>query len=303
MFRVVTRKKIANYKTNNRIVKMFQPSAQIIADSVNTNGDRLTTFVLKFHRFILPEVNTHRMISKSVSSSRALSISKMIQRVIDEEVYPLHWGKNEKGMIANHEIDDQTKINCVNAWDLAKASAIQSARVMDAEGLHKQVVNRLLEPFSTTTMIATATNQPSSWANLFKQRCHPNAQPEFKALADKMREAYELSEPHEIPAGRYHIPFIDFEDMNIVKIISGDNVDDIYNNMIKISVGRCARVSYLNHDGKRDIKADIALHDRLLSSTPAHLSPFEHIASALPNGEKRANFVGWESYRYQIENK
>jgi thymidylate synthase ThyX len=281
---------------------MFQPSAQIIADSVNTNGDRLTTFVLKFHRFILPEVNTHRMISKSVSSSRALSISKMIQRVIDEDVYPLHWGKNEKGMIANHEVDEQTKIDCKNAWDLAKASAIQSARVMDAEGLHKQVVNRLLELFSSTTMIATGTNQPSSWGNLFKQRCHPNAQPEFKALADKMREAYELSEPIKcLTSGVWHIPFISDEEL-----YEAENDLDYpkgIERLIKISVGRCARVSYLNHDGKRDIKADIALHDRLLSSTPAHLSPFEHIAIALPNGDKRANFVGWESYRYQLENK
>jgi thymidylate synthase ThyX len=268
---------------------MFQPSAQINADSVNPNGDRLTTFVLTYHRMIHSEVMTYRQWSRNCSSSRAIPIAKNINQVQELNLYPIHWGANQKGMQAYEEISPEDQIYARRAWDEAREACIKSVETLIDLGIHKQVANRLLEPFNTITMVVTATD----YQNFFNQRCHEAAQPEIKALADKMREAYELSEPEQLQDGQWHIPYVNpYEREPIDSEI-----------LIKISVGRCARVSYLNHDGKRDIQADIALHDRLLSSTPAHLSPFEHIAIALPNGDKRANFVGWESYRYQWENK
>lgn len=244
---------------------------------------------------------THRMLSKNSSSSRAIPVEKLIKLVEEQEVYPLHWGKNQKGMSAKEEITDIELAKEI--WGEARLDAIKHAKRLIEIGTHKQVANRLLEPFSSITVIATGTNQPSSWANLFAQRCHESAQPEFKALADLMREAYEKSEPSLLTGTGicmgWHLPFIKEEDWKYL----GHYEDATIWDLIKISVGRCARVSFLNHDGKRDIKADIALHDRLLTSKPPHFSPFEHGARSLATSEKKANFVGWQSYRNIIENE
>jgi thymidylate synthase ThyX len=278
---------------------MFQPQATIIADSINPVGDRLTTMVIQFHRFILPEVNTHRMLSKNTSSSRAIPVNKLLEQVEEIEAYPLFWGANCKGMSAKQELSEQDQRKAKMIWRHARLMAVTQVKALMAtgeSGVHKQTVNRLLEPFLTTTMIISGTNQPSTWQNLFNQRCHESAQPEFKALADAMKAAYDASKPDLLQAGEWHLPFIELEERQEWK----NGLIDVAT-LIKVLTGRCARVSYLNHDGKRDIMADIKLHDRLLSSTPPHLSPFEHVAQALGKSEARANFTGFESYRFQLE--
>lgn len=275
---------------------MFQPSAKVIADSVNPSGDRLTTFEIKLHRYVLAEFNTHRKNSRNFQSSRACPVQKMITNIIDDDVYPLHWGKNQKGMIANQEVDEQTKIDAKIIWNNARVEAIKHTRMLIDIGIHKQVANRLLEPFMAITGIVTATD----YSNFFSQRCHPDAQPEIQALANKMKEAYDASVPLPLDEGMWHLPFIAVEDTYIDKgnLFKGHReVEDL----IKIAVGRCARVSYLNHDGVGDINADIKLHDRLLNSKPPHLSPFEHVAIALDSSGQCANFTGFKSYRYMLE--
>jgi thymidylate synthase ThyX len=240
------------------------------------------------------EFMTHRMLSKNSSSSRAIPVEKMIALVESQEVYPLHWGKNQKGMSAREEITDIGKAREI--WGEARQDAIKHAKRLVEIGIHKQVVNRLLEPFSTITVICSGTE----YQNFFNQRCHPDAQPEIQALAIAMREAYEKSEPMLVRPNEgipWHIPFLKQEDWEL-----WHENELTYQELIKVSVGRCARVSYLNHDGDRSIKDDIKLHDRLLSSKPAHLSPFEHVAIALPNSDKKANFQGWQSYRNILEN-
>jgi thymidylate synthase ThyX len=267
---------------------MFQPQAAIIADSINLDGDRLTTFVLTYHRMIHSEFMTHRMLSKNSSSSRAIPVEKMIKLVESQEVYPLHWGKNQKGMSAQMEVTEDECKAASKVWEQAKNDAIAHARRLIEIGIHKQVVNRLLEPFSTITVICSGTE----YQNFFEQRCHPDAQPEIQYLAHKMKAAYDASQPKQLADGEWHLPLVKQEDI--------DEISDIYQ-LVKVAVGRCARVSYLNHDGVRSLADDVKLHDRLLTSKPAHLSPFEHIAIALPNSEKRANFTGFQSYRFEIE--
>lgn len=270
---------------------MFNPTAEIIADSVNESGDRLTSFVLKFHRFILPEFNTHRAFSRNASSSRAIPVEKMIKLVEQSQVEPLHWGANCKGMSAKTELDDDAQVLARLVWNTARDNAIQSARHMVEIGVHKQIVNRLLEPFSSITVICTGTE----YQNFFNQRCHPNAQPEIRALADAMKEAYDASEPEQLKEGEWHLPFIAGEDW-----VEATDRGYVEADLIKVAIGRCARVSYLNHDGIRSLSDDTKLYWKLLESKPAHLSPFEHIAIARPNG-KYANFTGWQSYRNQLE--
>ena len=277
---------------------MFYPKVEIIADSINGYGDRLTTFVLTYHRMIHSEVMTYRQWSRNCSSSRAIPIAKNIKQVQDLNLYPIHWGADQKGMQAYEEVPESIQELAMDTWDEARTACIKSAERLIELGIHKQVANRLLEPFNTITMVVTATD----YQNFFDQRCHPDAQPEIQALANAMKAKYESSQPKFLEAGDWHLPFIkaeDWEEMQIKwkEVANGDL------NSRKIATGRCARVSYLNHDGVRNIQDDINLHDRLLTSKPAHLSPFEHIAIALPSSEKRANFTGFESYRYQLEQK
>lgn len=267
---------------------MFQPQAKIIADSVTPNGDRITTFEIKLHRFVLAEMNTHRVNSRNYQSSRACPVEKMIANVIEDNVYPLHWGRKQKGMVADLEIDEADQLEAIAIWDEAREAAIGYVRRLLEIDVHKQVANRLLEPFMAITGIVTATD----YSNFFAQRCHPDSQPEIRALADAMKAAYEASEPHELIAGEWHIPF--YADEIDYQLSQSD--------AIKAAVARCARVSYKQHDSDcMSIANDIKLHDRLLASKPPHLSPFEHVAQALGKSEKRANFTGFESYRYQLE--
>lgn len=262
---------------------MFKPTAKVIADSINPNGDRLTTFEVKFHRFILPEILTHRVFSRNTSSSRAIPTKKLLEKVKEEEVAPLHWGANQKGMQAFEEVEDPTQ--AFHAWDRARECAIHYAEQLMLSGIHKQVVNRLLEPFSSVTMLITATE----YKNFFTQRCHPDAQPEIQALAIAMMEACQASDPKQLDWEDWHIPFS--EDLDKEPLCR----------KLEIATGRCARVSYLNHDGTRDFDKDMVLHDRLLEAQPPHLSPFEHCAKATHG--QWANFTGFQSYRNQLENK
>ena len=273
---------------------MFYPIAKIIADSINPSGDRLTTFVLTYHRMIHSEFMTHRMLSKNASSSRAIPVEKMIAKVIADDVYPLFWGKNKKGMSTDEEVDIQALNDAELIWAIQREDAIIAAKKLAAIGIHKQVVNRLLEPFSTITVICSGTE----YQNFFNQRCHPDAQPEMQALANAMKAEYDASIPNQLSAGEWHIPFIDGKDW-----VESTDYGYVEEDLIKVAIGRCARVSYLNHDGIRNLSDDTKLYWRLRDSKPAHLSPFEHCAMALPNSEKRANFTGFESYRHQLEQK
>ncbi|BAY20793.1 hypothetical protein NIES2100_05370 [Calothrix sp. NIES-2100] len=266
---------------------MFQPKVKIIKDSVNAaTGSRITTFVLTYHRFIHSEFMTYRMFSRNASSSRAIPVEKMIQKVIDQQVEPLYWGKNQPGMQASQELSSEEIEQARLQWNAAKATVISYARQMIEKGVHKQIVNRILEPFSTITVICTSTD----YQNFFNQRCHPDAQPEIQALAYLMKAEYDKSKPDILYPGEWHLPFYDLEND---KGIFGDDI-------LKVCVGRCARVSYLNHDGKRNLSKDIELHDKLLVANPKHLSPFEHVAIAQTGNN--ANFLDFKSYRYILEN-
>ncbi len=154
-------------------------------------------------------------------------------------------------------------------------------------GVHKQIANRLLEPFLWHTVIVTATE----WSNFFAQRCDKDAQPEIQTIAYIMRALLAKSEPVRVEAGDYHLPLIQDDERETCTL-------DL---LIKLSVARCARVSYLTHDGKRDHAADCALYDRLREGM--HMSPFEHVAWASMDDSQSGNFVGWIQHRKAIANE
>ena len=216
-------------------------SAQILLDSLSPAGARLTTMQVSFPRFVLAEFNTHRVFSRNSASSRAIPTEKLIARIIEDPVYPVEWGLNQRGMSAQEVLTPEDERRARDVWDAAMSNAIAAVREMQLYHVHKQIINRILEPFMWHTVIVTSTE----WGNFFALRCASNAQPEIRVAAERMRDAYNASEPHRLEVGQWHLPFVQHDertfDLQIQK---------------KVSAARCARVSYLTHEGKRDIEKD-----------------------------------------------
>lgn len=271
---------------------MFE--TKILADSVSPQGARLTTFEITFPRVILAELNTHRMLSRNAASSRAIPTEKLIQRVLDDPFIP-EFRANQKGMQAGDEIHDQSE--AIRIWKYHRDQSVDVARHLHGLDIHKQYVNRLLEPWMWATVIVSATD----WENIWHLRCSPEAEPSFQKIATMMRDSYQSSTPTNIGIGDWHLPLIFDEDWDEAILRDPSTPLRAQQELRKISVGRCARVSYLTHDGKRDHSADIELHDRLSQS--GHWSPFEHVATPLLGGGYSGNFYGWEQYRKHFDNE
>lgn len=232
----------------------------------------LITVQARYPRFIHSEVMTHRVFSRSASSSRAIPIERMIQDVLDDPAMPVQWGSNKPGMQAGDEINGQEDAKYI--WRLAMQQAVTSAKDLMRLGLHKQIVNRVLEPFAHISVIITATD----WQNFFDLRCHPAADPTMRALAEAMRKAIAETPATDLDAGQWHLP---------------------YGGSLPESAARCARVSYLRHDGSAPTNADDMRLAALLRAE-RHMSPFEHQAQPMP-GECFGNLCGWQSQRVSIE--
>lgn len=278
---------------NTPQVNSMNPSATIVADSVTDHGARITTFELCYQRFIHSEVMTHRAFSRNAMSSRAVPVAKMIEQVRNHPATPSHWGMNQPGMQASIEADAEVLLISKGYWDGAARDAADTAEKMNRLGLHKQVVNRILEPFQWMRTIVTATE----WDNFFELRLHSDAQPEFQVLAGLIKDAMDASVPVERERGRlnsgkwcelWHLPYVTDSERATLR-----------EELPKISAARCARVSYLTHDGQNpDIHKDLALFDRLVGSVPLHASPIEHQACPAEHKYHRSgNFKGWVQYR------
>src|SRR5579859_1303221 len=266
-------------------------AAKVIKDSIGPAGVRLITIEASYPRIILAEANTHRWLSRNTASSRAIPVKKMIQRVMEDPFMPEYWGKNQAGMQAAEELSGPELEACKYLWLAARDSAVEFAQHLVNLGLHKQIANRLLEPFQYITSIFTGTEQ--AWANLRFQRTHHAAQPEFRVLATHIGEAIDASIPVMLHEGDWHLPYIYEADY-------ADGISPHY--LAEISAARCARVSYLNHDGVRSLADDAALYHKLVNhamdgSEPGHWSPLEHVAQALAAPEHHGNFVGWKQLR------
>lgn len=267
--------------------------AKIIADSVSEAGKRITTLQVKFHRFILPEFNTHRVFSRNFSSSRAIPTAKLLEQVRNDPALPVHWGKNQPGMQAAEELDDITKSAVKDLWRNSAYLAAAQAEKMSLMGAHKQIVNRMIEPYLWAHGVMTAT-EFDNWDDL---RAHEDAQPEIHDLAVCMIEARKASTPQLLKKGDWHLPYITDQERNdsFYQIEANKNS----NMLAKISAARCCRVSYLKHDGTSpNVDEDLFLFQRLAGSVPLHASPLEHQATPMSNAtEASGNLFGWTQYR------
>lgn len=267
---------------------MSEFKAKIVLDSIANSGVRLTTVELTYPRFIHAEILTHRDRCRNSASSRAIPWPKMMQRIVDTPVIPVQFGAEQRGMQTGAEIDNRNE--AIKVWLEARDNAVKAAKELAELGVHKSICNRITEPWMWITTIMTATE----WANLFRQRCHPDAEIHFQTIANLLREEIEKSTPEKKVSGEWHCPYIQPDEWEM-------NLDTLK----KISVARCARVSYLTHDGIRDYRKDLQLFDRLCEGSGfGHWSPFEHIATPSKDANTRSGpFRGWRQYRKEFSNE
>lgn len=260
--------------------------AKVIADSLHPTGQsRLTTMRLTYPRFVHSEFMTHRMFSRNAASSRAIPFNRMRDAMLSEIACPVEWGSNKPGMQAGGQIRFPRAAKVV--WHCAAWAAAVFATVLNGLRLHKQVVNRVLEPFSHITVLATGSD--AAWSNFFWLRDHKDADPTLGALAAAAKKAYLESAPDMLRVGEWHLPYAE----------AGISLKNAHIS----SVARCARVSYMlpGQDKKSTFEDDKRLYDRLLGSDPKHASPAEHQACAIPltaHPAQNGNLgIGWMQLR------
>jgi hypothetical protein len=260
-------------------------SAKIIADSVSTSGKRITTYELEYPRFIHAEFMTHRLFSRNAASSRAIPVERAIELIKQNTAMPIHWGKNQPGMSAKEECD--TFIagrNREEWWKEARDVAIGYASAFGKVGYHKQIVNRLLEPYSHIKVVCTATE----FDNFFYLRRHPDAQPEIQELANQMWETRNQNTPNELYPGEWHVPYYGTGFWMSAGPSEGEESDQFgvtLNEAIAISASCCAQVSYRRLDDS--LEKALEIYNRLITSKPAHASPFEHQATPMVEDQFR----------------
>lgn len=309
---------------------MTKISATVVGDSLSPQGNRLTTLLIMFPRFILAELNTHRMLSKNSASSRAIPFEKMARAVKTNPFIPIAWQKPHSGMQGTGYWTDKAAERLTESWRWASKVAVASAEELAANGSTKQLCNRLLEPFMWHTVLISGTE----WENFFELRCpqytfegvtykswkdvlknydferetiedpilfplsHNTGQAEIHmmALAEAIWDAQNESKPKQLKAGEWHIPFED----KIVELLAtvGSNCHSVgeewKKDKVKVATAMAARTSYTVVGDEKEISYErlIGIHDRMIAQRPFHASPFEHCARVMSDEEYETNVKG-----------
>ena len=274
-------------------------SAKIIEDSISPEGKRLSTIECVLPKVYLAELNTHRQISKNARSTRAVPTSKLIEEVRTNPYIPIKWLKNQSGMQGGAEFDIEAQVELVEFWLDAADNAADSAELLFHHGLHKQHAGRVIEPFVWANVLLTSTD----WNNFLALRDHPDAQPEMQVLAQAIRACLLGSIPRPLEPGQWHLPYTLPEERESLSVSL----------LQRLSVARCARVSYTPFDGNASVEKELERYDLLVGSQPIHASPTEHqgtpdsVAFRKTKGEPiytspelHRNFIGWVQYRALI---
>lgn len=274
--------------------------AKIIQSSVSPTGTRLDTFEIEIPRIILAELNTHRALSRNFESSRAVSFT-IAEKKIMENMFIPKFTPAQAGMqgYGEHDVllEEQGSFRGYTPeeyWRSAGHEALTMASQYHYKGYHKQVWNRLLEPFTYVKGIVSATD----WDNFFNLRIHHMAEPHIRELAIKMYKARRDAKTQDVPGGAWHIPYIDYlSDTCYYNTIDGSTYSSSAT-AIKVGISLCAQVSYRTQDSSVE-RAELIYKKLFPKNEPVHCSPAENVA--MP-GNGTGNFKGWKQYRHMIAN-
>lgn len=266
-------------------------TARILADSINAQGIRMTTMEIEYPRFILAELNTHRMLSKNSASSRAIPVKAMHEHIRANTAGPVYWGINQPGMKAKTEATGADLSWAKYLWNKARDMAIGYSADLADLNIHKQITNRITEPWMIMKTVISGTE----WANFFWLRDHPDAQPEIAELARKMRDAYDASKPQLLNPGEWHVPYV-FTNRDagtgVLHYLDGSGGVITADEARIISASCCAQVSYRKNDDTLE-KAQ-KVFAMLIESEPAHASPVEHQATPMKQTNWQRNPEFWQ---------
>lgn len=292
---------------------------KMIADSLAPCGKRLTTITARYPRIVHAEIMTHRDRERNAASSRAIPSHVMSEAIKNHPFVPLMWGLEKSGMQMGEQVPPELTALANELWLEARDKMVEYAKAIANIGetfndtypgeakaewqdirIHKSLPNRLTEPWMWITVVMSATE----WKNFYRLRCHPDAEIHFQKIAGMMRDLHEQSKPTPLDAGNWHLPFIWPSDwIDAAELV--DTREQQVTLIKNISVARCARVSYLTHEGKRSLDKDIELFDRLIGGSGfGHYSPHGHVACACKDLIRSGPFIGYSQYRkeFPLEN-
>lgn len=287
---------------NVAVLGKYGIKATVLAYSISKAGKKFITWEIEYPRLVLAELNTHKMLSKNSFSSRAVPFLKMLEQLNGR---PVRFGANQAGMQDKGEDYDakvmgswgEAPVAPEEAWEDAKQLAIGMARNFSTAGYHKQVYNRLLEPWQMMKTVISGTELD----NFFWLRDHDAADPTLHELARVMKEAMDALEPMLLAAGEWHLPYVDtFRDPFSGRLRYGewlanpDDADDLMfldwalEDAIKVSCARCAAVSYRNEG--YGLEKSIEVYGNLVGGDRKHASAFEHCASPCEEESQQSDF-------------
>lgn len=278
-------------------------NVRILAYSKSASDVMAVSFYLMYPRFIHSEMMTHKDFSRSAASSRAIPVKKMLSQVWNRPAMPVYWGANIPGMQAKSELKGWKRHIAINLWMLAGKVACIFAWFLTKLNLHKQIANRILEPWQLMHVTLTT----SKLANFFNLRIHPDAQPEICYLAEMMQLQFKGTPSKLLKQNQWHLPWIDYGDYTPASKLAFARCLPLETVLIRASVARCARSSYATFDGSRCLEKDLELYDRLVVTKPVHASPAEHQVTPdtktdlkWNHPELAGNMIGWIQHRKQI---
>lgn len=287
-----------------------QMQVEVILASRGANGaPPIYTIRLRYPRIIHGEIMTHRVFSRNARSSRAVPVKTMLLETTTIPFIPWHWGANQKGMQAGAECNEpvllqaypnyydfDTPVSRETAWLVARDKSVEVAEAMMNAGYHKQIPNRLLEPFSWIDTLITATD----WANFLHLRDHKDAEPHLQDLARLVKQAIEEAEVQVLPEGAWHLPYVTQADLDAIPQYLRQPFGDI-EFACRLSAARCARISYKPFDGDASYERELERYNQLVTSERVHASPLEHQAKVdtLAPVFLKGEYVG-EDFAYKV---
>lgn len=254
-------------------------TVQVIQDSRNLSGNRLTTYEIETYRYIWAEVLTHKMLNKNAQSSRAVPVKSVLSINESNPVTPIVWGKNQGGMSASEQLEGIELESAKQLWKAAADSAFIFSKRLSDIGLHKMWANRITEPYSRIKVVISGTE----WDNFEWLRDDPDAaQPEIVDLARKVKQAKAESTPFELRAGESHVPYVTRirqDPRSQLQYLDTNGNDLSLEDALKVSASCCGQVSYrkLNDSFEKAME----IYARLFDGPKPHFSPCEHQGIAM----------------------
>lgn len=267
---------------------------KLLQHSCSPDGISMYSFEVEIPRIILAEWNTHGMLNTNAQSSRAVPTKKLIEEVRRNPYMPSYWGRNQKGMQAYEECNEPVKGDSREAfWDICVQTNCVFAEAFEEAGYHKQIANRVIEPYSHTKLVVSGTE----WNNFFNLRIHKDAEPNIREMAVQIYKLIHQSQGEYINNGEWHLPYISrYRQEGRMKYLF-DQQEVSLEEALRISLACVAQVSYRTLNTDPEIIERI--HNNLFPSNgdPIHGSPAQHLATPFKEIQCKGDWQEGETHR------